>query len=159
MSSVCQGGGPARPVIFHVFGGGILGGILHAVEQKQPGHLLSDFDSHEHAMSLPIAQVVEELVELLGATTVAVIGGVTETRAVQQWTAGREPQREHVLRFALQIARMIASADTGTQVVRAWFAGSNPRLDDAIPALLLRSEPLEQVQSALMKAARAFTTR
>lgn len=106
-----------------------------------------------------MSRVVAELVALLGATTVAVIGGVTETRAVQQWTAGREPQRAHVLRFALQIARMIAGADGDHQTVRAWFAGSNPRLDDAIPALLLRSEPLEKVQAPLMKAARAFAAR
>lgn len=110
-------------------------------------------------MSLPITEVVAELVRLLGATTVATIGGVTETRAVQQWTAGREPQRQHVLRFALQIARMISAADGNHETVRAWFQGSNPRLDDAIPALLLRSEPLENVQGPLVKAARSFAAR
>lgn len=110
-------------------------------------------------MSLPMSEVVSELIVLLGATTVAVIGGVTETRAVQQWTMGREPQRGHVLRFALQIARMIADVDGDHETVRAWFAGSNPRLDDAIPALLLRSEPLEKVQVQLVKAARAFAAR
>lgn len=129
------------------------------MEMKQPSHPLTDLDSHEHAMSLPMAEVVSELISLLGATTVAVIGGVTETRAVQQWTIGREPQRGHVLRFALQIARMIAGADGDHETVRAWFAGSNPRLDDAIPALLLRSEPLEKVQVQLVKAARAFAAR
>lgn len=110
-------------------------------------------------MSLSIAAVVQELVELLGATTVAVIGGVTETRAVQQWMLGREPQRAHALRFALQIARMIAAADGEHETLRAWFQGSNPRLDDAIPALLLQSEPLEKVQGPLVKAARAFAAR
>ncbi|HET9097929.1 MAG TPA: hypothetical protein VFN37_14800 [Candidatus Baltobacteraceae bacterium] len=129
------------------------------MEQKQPSQPLTDLSAHEHAMSLPMSEVVGELVALLGATTVAVIGGVTETRAVQQWTAGREPQRGHVLRFALQIARMIAGVDGDNETVRAWFGGSNPRLGDAIPALLLRSEPLEKVQAPLMKAARAFAGR
>lgn len=129
------------------------------MEQKQATHPLTDFDAHEHAMSLPIGEVVAELVALLGATTVAVIGGVTETRAVHQWITGREPQRQHVLRFALQIARMLASVEDDHEVLRAWFQGSNPRLDDAIPALLLRSEPLESVQAALVKAARAFAAR
>lgn len=110
-------------------------------------------------MSLPIGEVVSELVRILGATTVAVIGGVTETRAVQQWTAGREPHHQHVLRFALQIAMMLSNQDGDHEAVRAWFQGSNPRLDDAIPALLLRSEPLEKVQGPLMKAARAFASR
>jgi len=71
----------------------------------------TDLDAHGHVMSLRIAQVVEELVELLGASTVAVIGGVNETRAVQQWIAtSGNPER-----------------------ARAWFAGSNPHLDDKCP--------------------------
>lgn len=110
-------------------------------------------------MSLPVREVVSELVRILGATTVAVIGGVTETRAVQQWTMGREPHRQHVLRFALQVATMIASVEGEHEAVRAWFQGSNPALDDAIPALLLRSEPLEKVQGPLMRAAREFAAR
>ena len=64
----------------------------------------SDLSAHQHAMSIPVGEVVKELVGILGATTVAVIGGVKETRAVQQWCEGREPQRAHVLRFALQLA-------------------------------------------------------
>jgi len=60
-------------------------------------------DAHEHAMSLPIQEVVRELVDLLGATTVAVIGGVNETRAVQEWLTSRAPQRPNVLRCALQL--------------------------------------------------------
>ncbi len=134
-------------------------GILSGVLEKQPAQPLTDFDAHQYAMSLPIGQVVSELVHILGATTVAVIGGVTETRAVQQWTAGREPHRQHVLRFALQIASMIAEEADDYEAARAWFQGSNPRLDDAIPALLLRAEPLEEIQGPLMKAARAFAAR
>ena len=125
----------------------------------QASRPLSDFEAHERAMSLPIGDVVSELIALLGATMVATIGGVTETRAVHQWTLGRDPQRPHVLRLALQIALMIASADGSHEAVRAWFSGSNPRLGDAIPSLMLRSEPLDRVQGALVKAARAFAAR
>lgn len=125
----------------------------------QASHPLNDVDAHERAMSLPIGEVVSELVGLLGATMVATIGGVTETRAVHQWTLGRDPQRPHVLRLALQIALMIASVDGDHEAVRAWFSGSNPRLNDAIPSLMLRSEPLDRIQGPLMKAARAFAAR
>ena len=134
-------------------------GILGGVEEKQSSRPLSDHDAHSLAMSLPVGRVVGELVDILGATTVAIIGGVTETRAVHQWTTGREPHREHILRFALQIARMIAEESDGYEAVRAWFQGSNPMLDDGIPALLLRSEPLEKVQGPLMRAARSFAAR
>jgi len=92
----------------------------------------TDLDAHGHVMSLRIAQVVEELVELLGASTVAVIGGVNETRAVQQWMSEREPQRQDALRFALQLATMIATSGNPERA-RAWFAGSNPHLDDKCP--------------------------
>lgn len=125
-------------------------------ESRDP--VRSDLSAHDHAMSVPIAEVVRELVELLGATTVAVIGAVKETRAVQQWTEGREPQRPHVLRFALQLATMICTR-TDREVGRAWFHGSNPRLGDEVPMLLLRDEPLADIQGRLLAAARSFALR
>jgi hypothetical protein len=115
-------------------------------------------NAHDHAMSLAMRDVVAELIAMLGATTVAVIGGVGETRAVQQWTTGREPQRPHVLRFALQIALMVASEGDG-DVARAWFHGSNPRLDDQVPIFMLRDKPLAEIQGPLLAAARAFAKR
>lgn len=116
---------------------------------------MDGYAAHAHAMRAPIAEVVAELVDLLGATTVAAIGGVSETRAVNQWVEGREPQRAHALRFALQVARML-TATADREIVRAWFQGSNPHLDDAVPAVLLRNRPLNEIQSQLMSAARAF---
>jgi len=109
-------------------------------------------------MELPIAEVVRELVDLLGATTVAVIGGVKETRAVAQWRGEREPQRPHVLRFALQLATMIAGSEDA-EIARAWFHGSNPHLADEVPMLLLRRASLSEVQGPLLGAARAFAQR
>ena len=120
---------------------------------------MSDVESHNNAMSLSISEVTTELVASLGATTVAVIGGVKETRAVQQWTSGlREPQRPQVLRFALQLVRMI-SGFSDREMARAWFHGSNPALDDAVPMVLLRQEPLETIQGRLVAAARSFAAR
>jgi hypothetical protein len=127
--------------------------MLH--ENAKP---LTDIAAHNYAMSAPIEQVVKDLVDLLGATTVADIAGVGETRAVARWMAGRQPQRAHTLRFALQIASMIAAA-ADTEIARAWFQGSNPHLDDAVPAQVLRDEPLEAVQPKLMAAAREFAAR
>jgi hypothetical protein len=119
--------------------------------------LLSDNEAHYHATSLPIRHVVGELVELLGLTVVAAIGGVNETRAVTQWMQGREPQRQSVLRFALQLARMVGSGEPG--LVRAWFQAPNPVLADESPTLVLRKMPLPQVQGPLMSAARQFASQ
>ena len=109
-------------------------------------------------MTLSIREVVKELVDLLGATTVAAIGGVGETRAVSEWLATRTPQRPNVLRLALQIATMIA-AGTDQELARAWFHGSNPRLDDEVPATMLRDRPLGEIQAPLLAAARGFAVR
>ena len=122
------------------------------------GGIRSDINSHDHVTGLPIRQVVSELVGLLGATTVAVIGGVKETRAVQQWLTDREPQRPHVLRFALQIALMLTN-HADREFAHAWFHSANPRLDDRIPMILLRDLPLDEVQRPLLTAARAFAIR
>ncbi len=127
-------------------------------ERNNNGTTKSDMEAHAVAMSLPINAVVSRLIGLLGATTVAVIGGVIETRAVMQWTDGRTPQRPNVLRFALQIASMIGG-DEDAEVVRAWFAGSNPYLEDQVPMLMLRDKPLNDISASLMAAARAFASR
>jgi hypothetical protein len=116
-------------------------------------------EAHNEAMSLPIPTVVGRLVGLLGATTVAEIAGVKETRAVQQWASGeREPQRSHVLRFALQLAMMISTV-TSRHMAGAWFHGANPHLDDQIPIVLMRDQPLESIQVRLMAAVRSFASR
>jgi hypothetical protein len=117
-----------------------------------------DIKAHEHAMEIPIEDVVRELVSMLGATTVAVIGGVKETRAVTQWLNGRAPQRPHVLRFSLQLASMIASL-ASSEIARAWFHGSNPQLGDAVPMLMLREGTLSEIQGPLLTAARSFAAR
>ncbi|MBV8531845.1 MAG: DUF2384 domain-containing protein [Candidatus Eremiobacteraeota bacterium] len=110
-------------------------------------------------MGLATSEVVIQLVDLLGATAVAAIGGVRETRAVQQWATGlREPQRPHVLRFALQIALMICTMRS-RELARAWFHGANPALGDRVPLGLLRDQPLESVQVPIMAAARTFAAR
>lgn len=118
----------------------------------------SDLDSHEWVVGLSIHEVVRELAAILDATTVAVIGGVKEARAVQQWMTDRAPQRPQVLRFALQLAAMLANT-ADRQVAKAWFQSPNPRLNDRIPMFMLRDLPLEQSQSEMMQAARAFAAR
>lgn len=121
--------------------------------------VLDGGDAFNSAMSLSTPDVVERLVDLLGATTVAEIGGVKETRAVAQWATGeREPQRPHVLRFALQLALMISTLST-RDLARAWFHGSNPELEDATPLALLRDTALESTQVPLMIAVRSFAAR
>ena len=132
--------------------------MLQTVAAMNGSSRWKDVDAHARVMALSSHAVVRELVDVLGATNVAVIGGVNETRAVQQWMTSRVPQRLDELRFALQLVMMIADK-ADAQTARAWFQGSNPHLDDKVPALMLREQPLSQIQRPLMEAARAFALR
>jgi hypothetical protein len=129
-----------------------------SLDDRQPRLIRNDLDAHDRAMELSISDVVAELVEILGAATVAVIGGVSETRAVAQWMTNREPQRPHTLRFALQIAYMISSR-ADIKIAQNWFHGSNPRLGDRSPIMLLRGNAIEEIQGPMLEAARAFAKR
>jgi hypothetical protein len=120
--------------------------------------LLSDVDAHLYVMSKRIDEVAQALVKLLGASLVAQIGGVRETRAVAQWARGRAPQREPELRCAFQIAAMIAT-DSDAHLARAWFEASNPHLDDKTPISIFRDGEMAQYQRRMMNAARAFAAR
>lgn len=121
--------------------------------------MLEATGAHNAAMAMPMTEVVRDLVDLIGAPTVAEIGGVKETRAVAQWQTGeREPQRPHVLRFSLQLALMICTYES-RDLAKAWFHGANPALGDRVPVVLLREEALESVQVALMTAIRTFAAR
>lgn len=115
-------------------------------------------EAHQQAMSLPISDVVRLLLRVLDPTTVAVIAGVQETRAVNSWLTGREPQRPQTLRFALQLAAMIANF-RDAEFCKAWFHGSNPHLDDRVPMIMLRDLPLGDIQRDLLAAARLFAAR
>jgi hypothetical protein len=127
-------------------------------QARSDSPFLSAGDAHSQAMSLPIAEIVRHLLVLLDATTVAVIGGVAETRAVHSWLGEREPQRPQVLRFALQLATMIAN-EADAEFCKAWFHGSNPNLDDRAPMIMLRDQPLADIQRDLLAAARIFASR
>ena len=117
-----------------------------------------DLQAFEDSVKLPIAQLVERLRDLLGATLVAYLGEVKETRAVAQWAAGsREPATaiQVRLRLAYRVAALLAQKnDAG--VVQAWFQGMNPQLDDVAPARVLREQDLDDAGPAVLAAARAF---
>lgn len=106
------------------------------------------------------ADIVARLREVLGATLVAYLGEVKETRAVAQWAAGeRKPSAAVMtrLRTAYQAA-VLLSADgvSGAGMVQAWFQGMNPLLEDIAPARVLREQDLHQAGPGVVAAARSF---
>lgn len=123
----------------------------------RPG--LSTFD---RVVRLDAQQVVSQARDLLGPRLVAIVAGVTETRAVHQWADGRrrikDPQVVARLRASLQAACTVADADSAG-VAQAWMQGLNPLLDDQSPAWLLREGNLNAEGPRVIAAARRFAAQ
>ena len=84
------------------------------------------------AARLPITEIAGFLRQHLGGTMTAYISGVNDPKMVTRWIAGRStprPQPQSRLRESYQAARLLVSA-YGDETARAWFNGSNARLDD-----------------------------
>jgi len=113
--------------------------------------------SVERPLRMPARDVVRELVDVLGASLVAVIGHVKNTRTVRHWMQGeKQPEQIDRLRLALQVALFLQAAGESKDVVNAWMRGMNLRLRDEAPAIVIADEQLDAARRDVMAAARAF---
>lgn len=104
------------------------------------------------------AEVVSDLVRILGPRRVAAIGDVKETRLVQRWIEGEaKPQHEQALRTALQAARVLNDV-VGSDVARAWFVCCNQHFEMQSPISVLRTNESETFTQVL-RAALEFAYR
>lgn len=104
-------------------------------------------------MQLASTAIVARLQDALGRDVVAIITGKTP-RQVSRWVSGeaKPPVREQqLLRDTYQVVELLAEVDAD-EVVRAWFIGMNPQLEDEAPAELIADGRVRDV----MAAARAF---
>ncbi len=110
---------------------------------------------HHRSVSFEIAEVAKYLQDALGQKLVAYMAGVNDPKRVGRWAQGLQTPRadaERRLRAAFQIFHLLLASD-GDHVVRAWFIGMNPELDDDAPADAIREGRLKEV----LTAAKAFT--
>ena len=117
-----------------------------------------DLAAHRRAVQAPFAEIVAELVEILGKKLTAYIGAVKDTRVVERWMHdGVEPYRDadRRIRLAYQIAKTLREHDSA-RVVQAWFTGLNPELQDRTPIRLLREADIDKAGPELLNAMRAF---
>lgn len=116
---------------------------------------VKDRTIHREALITPIANVVAFLVDLLGSRLVAYIAGVKDTKTVRRWANNEggevRPDSQQRIRVAYEIAQLLIQVDS-PRVVKAWFIGLNPQLDDVSPAEMLHEKKLKEVKTA----ARAF---
>jgi hypothetical protein len=110
------------------------------------------------AARLPITEIARFLREHLGQRLTAYLSGVNDPKMVARWIAGRSTPRDYPqrrLREGYQAARLLVAA-YGDETAKAWFFGSNTRLDDEAPAYVLRHATRWEDLRLIVPAARAF---
>jgi len=109
--------------------------------------------AHARAVESEITPAVKSLVETLGKGLLAVIVN-RDVKTITRWTSGQGPNGDEERRRVidtLQIVELLLVEDSPS-VVRSWFMGMNPQLDDENPAEVLAEGRAREV----MAAARAF---
>jgi hypothetical protein len=112
----------------------------------------------EEATRLPIDAVARYLQDELGQKLTAYLAGVTDPKMVGRWASGKaqpRDEREMRLRDAFKATRMLVAA-FGAQTAKAWWVGSNTRLDDRAPAAIVRGATDPDMLRFVVPAARAF---
>jgi hypothetical protein len=110
------------------------------------------------AVNESLATIASVLQEVLSRRVTAYTVGVKDAKTVSRWASGevteiRNPEVEQRLRDTYAIVQLVLSV-TSPRVVRAWFIGMNPELDDVSPAEAIR----EGQGREAMLAARVFVT-
>lgn len=108
---------------------------------------------HAEAVRGDVVSIVSGLQTVLGREVVAMITG-RDPRQVSRWIAAdaKPPMREmQLIRDTYQIVQVLTDVDPD-EVVRAWFLGMNPQLEDESPVEALAAGRARDV----LAAARAF---
>jgi hypothetical protein len=112
----------------------------------------------DEATRLGIDEIATYLQQQLGQKLTAYLAGVADPKMVGRWAAGRtqpRDEREMRLRDAFKATRMISEA-FGPTTAKAWWVGSNTRLDDQAPAAVVRGAGDPEALRFVVPAARAF---
>lgn len=107
-------------------------------------------EAHREAVTMAIADVAAYLQDVLGQKLVAYLANVKDPKTVGRWVSGDQrpqPGSEERLRTAYQVFHLLQKGD-GVHVVRAWFVGMNPQLDDESPATAIRKGAFREVLAA-----------
>ncbi|BBL79314.1 hypothetical protein RxyAA322_11680 [Rubrobacter xylanophilus] len=111
--------------------------------------------AHRQAVVTPVTDVVSFLQDLLGRRLVAYVAGVKDVKTVSRWANGEvgsiRQESEERIRTAYEVAQLLVQFDS-PRIVKAWFIGLNPQLDDVSPAEMIREGKLKEAKAA----ARAF---
>ena len=106
-------------------------------------------------LSCLVSDVASFLQDLLGRRLVAYVAGVKDAKTVSRWANGEvgsvRQESEERIRTAYEVAQLLVQFDS-PRIVKAWFIGLNPQLDDVSPAETIHEGKLKEAKAA----ARAF---
>lgn len=110
------------------------------------------------ALITPFPQAVQKLVKLIGLRDTGIMLGARQSRTVRDWMSGTVPKGDTKAKalFALQIAGVV-SANCSEDAVHGYMIGSNYRLRDEAPLILIR-DSFESERLNILSAARSFMT-
>lgn len=104
-------------------------------------------EAHRKAVEISPNDIAKALQEALGQKLTAHIARVADPKTVGAWASGETSPREaseQRLRAAFQIFHLLQEQDS-SYVVRAWFIGHNPQLENEAPADVLREGRFREV--------------
>jgi hypothetical protein len=125
--------------------------------KAQVAHPVSETEMMHEAYTAEPKALAGWLQEHLGQQLVAYLAGLRDVKTVGRWARGEAEPRDLRL-YRLQrayVAAQLLVAAYGDRTARSWFVGSNPLLDDASPARVLREGSIE-LDARVPGAARAF---
>lgn len=104
-----------------------------------------------HAAGLDIHEIVRQLNMHLGPTLVAALSGTKDRKMPARWAKSDGPTPGVTFNRRIQLAHRLwtsISVADGDQVVRSWFIGGNPLLEEDTPLTAVREDRDQDVVAA-----------
>jgi hypothetical protein len=130
--------------------------------QIEPG-TLSAVDAEEAAYKASLTTGVTDqtnfLLATIGPRVAAASIGLADARQLKKWTTFEQAPKSAVVAERLRVVFRVTYAITAMysgSTAASFLRSSNPQLDDQSPMMLLREQPVEDVEAQILAATRAL---
>lgn len=157
---------PGLLMVAGCLAGGLLGGVVSRSRGSVAfglalgalGGAVGDYMVNLQRNEWSHRKLVEFLGEHLGEDVTAYLSGIEDPETVRAWAQGQvQPSPDEMSRLVIAYEATQCLSDVcGDTMIRSWFFGMNPMLEDRAPAYVLRhlkGEDLEIVLSAAQEFA------
>ncbi len=109
-----------------------------------------DVIAHGQANRATVPEIAGHLLGLFGPDLTALMLGAAAPGIVERYALGEEHPPAEIserMRVTYEIAALLEHVESPA-IVRAWFMGMNPQLNDQAPAQALRDDPRQVLEAA-----------